>query len=728
MAEIARIALPRPVRQLFDYLVPDGTAAQPGQRVRVPFGNQTLIGMIIELNPAEPATRALKPLQGVLEDWAVLPQNTRELLLWASRYYQHPPGECVFAALPPALRKGAPATLAQTEYWRAESDNGEALPKRAHRQRELLDWLRAQPGQTSSAVRAAGFDTSLLRALEQRGLASRTLDKPGHSQTASLPDITPDTLNPEQQRLLQDLESLSDSFATHLLFGITGSGKTEVYIHYLMRRIRHAGEQNQYLVLVPEINLTPQTMARFQRYFGSRIAVWHSALNATERLQTWSRVREGEPVIVVGTRSAVLLPFTQLDTLVVDEEHDSSYKQTEGFRYSARDLAIYRGWQNDCPVILGSATPSLESLHNAHQGRFHLHRLTVRAGNAALPTMQLIDVRSRPLRGGISPPLLEAVDQTLAKGEQALLFINRRGFSPVVMCFDCGTPIDCPQCDARLTYHRHDNCLRCHHCGHQQAVPRRCGECGSDNLNPVGQGTERTETVLQEQFPQTPVLRIDRDSTRKRGQLDRMLEQVRSGEPCILVGTQMLAKGHDFPAVTLAGVLDADGGLFSSDFRGPEHLAQLLIQVGGRAGRGERAGRVLVQTCQSGHPLLLQLCEGNYLQVAESMLAERRQAGLPPASFMTAFRVESPDMDTSMALLEDLGRRARQADDRVSVMGPFPAIIARKANRFRAQLLLLHSDRPPLQRLSNRLCLYLEQRRPGRHIRWSIDVDPQSID
>ncbi len=728
MAEIARIALPRPVRQLFDYLVPEGLAVQNGQRVRIPFGNQALPGIIVELDPKDPAKRGLKPIQNALEDWPVLPEGTRELLLWAARYYQHPPGECLFAALPPALRKGASATLAQTEYWWPGEEEPDALTSRAHRQKALLQWLREHPGQPRHAIRTAGFDGSLLQALEKKGLALRTHSKPAPTEHEPLPDITPQPLNPEQQCVLESLEANSRGFNTHLLFGITGSGKTEVYIHYLMRRIRRADEPSQYLVLVPEINLTPQTMARFQRYFGSRLAVWHSALNATERLQTWSRVREGEPVIVVGTRSAVLLPFTRLDTLVVDEEHDGSYKQNEGFRYSARDLAIYRGRLSQCPVVLGSATPSLESLHNARSGRFHLHTLNVRAGNAKLPGMQLIDVRSRPLRGGVSPPLLEAVGETLAQGEQALLFINRRGFSPVVMCFDCGTPIDCPQCDARLTFHRHDNCLRCHHCGHQQAMPRRCNDCGSDNLNAVGQGTERTETVLQERFPETPVLRIDRDSTRRRGQLDRMLDQVRSGRPCILVGTQMLAKGHDFPAVTLAGVLDADGGLFSSDFRGPEHLAQLLVQVAGRAGRGERPGRVMVQTCQSGHPLLQQLCRGDYLEVAESLLRERKQAELPPASFMTAFRVESGDMDTSMMLLEDLARRARSADEGVMIMGPFPAIMARKANRFRAQLLLQHTQRPRLHRLSNRLCLYLEQLRPGRQVRWSIDVDPLNID
>ncbi|TDT37033.1 replication restart DNA helicase PriA [Halospina denitrificans] len=730
MAQTVRVALPRPVRQLFDYRVPEGMDLVPGQRIRVPLGRQRLTALVVELDPPELPNVTLKDVESPLEDWPVLPDQTRELLLWASRYYQHPPGECVFAALPPALRRGAPAELPAPEYWYPATAHTDDLSAQARRQRELLQWLIRYPGQTISTIRSAGFNRSLLKALHERDLVRMATGEDINETAAPWPPAPGVSLNDAQHEVLSSIEQNTDAFQPHLLFGITGSGKTEVYIRHLQQRLVDDPEPEsaQALVLVPEISLTPQTLARFEQHFGSRMAVWHSALNATERLQTWSRVRRGEPLILIGTRSAVLLPFSRLITVVVDEEHDSSYKQMEGFRYSARDLAIYRARQSGCPVILGSATPSLESLHNAGEGRFRLHRLTERAGSAGLPETRLIDVRSRPLEGGLSRPLIDQIETTIKAEEQVLLFINRRGFSPVVMCFECGTPIECPHCDARLTYHRFDNCLRCHHCGHQQALPRKCPECGEEALNAVGQGTEKTETVLQQRFPDTPVLRIDRDSTRRRGQLDEMLKPVREGQPCILVGTQMLAKGHDFPAVTLAGILDADGGLFSSDFRGPEHLAQLVMQVGGRSGRAAKTGRVLIQTCQSGHPMLNELCQGDYLSVAWKLLDERKAADLPPATFMTAFRVEGPSMEDSLTVLDELADKVAATAPDIPVLGPFPAIIARKAGRYRAQILLQHQQRPPLHRLTNQLCQYLEQKRLPASLRWSVDVDPQSLD
>lgn len=731
MPAIARIALPRPVRQFFDYTIPPGMTLTPGQRVQVPFGHQTLTGLVMVLEDNGQRDYPLKPVTSVLEDWPALPEETIRVLLWAARYYQHPPGECVFSALPPALRRGAPVQRPQQHFWYPAADADPVrVPAQAKKQQQLLESLMTHPGQTARALKAAGFSRPQLNSLRDKGLALESTRAPaGHASLERATEHPLNPLSPAQQSILDALLADSDGFASHLLHGITGSGKTEIYLHYLATLIERSPKAApQTLVLVPEINLTPQTLARFRRHFGARVAMWHSALNAGERLATWLRVRDGEPVVLIGTRSAVLLPFTALQTIIVDEEHDGAYKQNEGFRYSARDLAIYRARLNDCPIVLGSATPSLESLHNARSGRYHLHSLTERAGNARLPDMQLLDIRSRPLQGGLAPPLLDALKATLAAGEQALLFINRRGYAPVIMCYDCGTLHECPRCDARLTFHRRDNCLRCHHCGFQQAIPRACSSCKSDNLHPVGLGTERTETVLEQLFPDTPVLRIDRDTTSKRGQLDRMLGQVRDGAPCILVGTQMLAKGHDFPGVTLVGVLNADGGLFSSDFRGPEHLSQLLLQVSGRAGRGDRPGQVVIQTGQSDHPLLNTLIKGDYLSVADTLLQERKDADLPPASHMTALRVDAPTMEESLTLLDRLQQLATQADPDVTVMGPFPAVMARKANRHRANLLLQHPHRKPLHRLGNRLCLWLEQQKLPRHTRWFIDVDPLEIE
>ncbi|MDX1456736.1 MAG: primosomal protein N', partial [Marinobacter sp.] len=478
----------------------------------------------------------------------------------------------------------------------------------------------------------------------------------------------------------------------------------------------------QALVLVPEINLTPQTVARFRRYFGDRIAVWHSALNDSERLDTWLRVRNGEPVILIGTRSSVLLPFTALKTIIVDEEHDSSYKQGEGFRYSARDLAVYRGHLNRCPVILGSATPSLESYYNTRAGKYHLIKLEQRAGSSRPPSVRLLDVRSRPLEGGISRPAMNAIQQCLTSGQQALVFVNRRGFAPVMMCFDCGHLMECPRCDTRLTYHRRDRAMRCHHCDFQTAAQDHCPKCQSDAFKPIGQGTERTEAVLAEHFPESPVVRVDRDSTQRKGSIQSILKKVNSGAPCILVGTQMLAKGHDFPNVTLVVVVNADGGLFSVDFRAPEQLVQTLLQVSGRAGRGEVPGQVLIQTCHSDHPLLTSLCDGHYLPLADQLLGEREAGQLPPFRAMAILRAEAPTMEASLAFLDQA--RAFTATAPVQIWGPLPAVIARRADRHRAQLVMISDQRKQLGLVVSQLIQNLEELRLPTGLRWQIDVDP----
>ncbi|GGC83066.1 primosomal protein N' [Marinobacter halophilus] len=714
----ARIALNRPLRRLFDYLIPDHLELTPGQRVEVPFGRQTLTGLVVETGVQPPAGITLKPVRNILETWPALPEHTFRLLTWASDYYQHPLGECLFTALPPALRKGRPAREKPDERWQTVTAEA-ALPANAHRQVALFNTIKTAPGITSSALAQSGFSRAQIRNLQQKELITEVT-------TQQTPPITPEAelpapmLSEAQQQAAADFPVDTQSFSATLLYGITGSGKTELYLHYLKT---HLKADEQALVLVPEINLTPQTLARFRRYFGNRIQVWHSALNDGERLSTWLKIRNGDPVILIGTRSAVLLPFNHLRTIIVDEEHDSSYKQGEGFRYSGRDVAVYRAHLNQCPVILGSATPSLESWHNANQGKYTLIRLEQRAGGATLPQLELLDIRSRPLEAGLSRPALNAIKETLAKGEQALVFVNRRGFAPVVMCFDCGYLEECPRCDTRLTFHRRDRAMRCHHCDFQMAASHTCPKCQSENFKPVGQGTERTEDTLAEQFPEVPVIRVDRDSTQRKGSIQAILKKVNSGEPCILVGTQMLAKGHDFPNVTLVIAVNADGGLFSVDFRAPEQMIQTLLQVSGRAGRGDKPGKVLIQTCHSDHPLLNALCHGNYATIADQLLAERESGQLPPFRAMAILRAEADTMQNSLQLLDTLKPMATSPG--VEIWGPLPAVIARKADRHRAQLVLITDNRKHLNRLLTHLCQYLDQTKLPGSTRWMVDVDPQ---
>ncbi|BES69939.1 primosomal protein N' [Marinobacter nanhaiticus D15-8W] len=717
MIQTARIALSRPLRRLFDYQVPVGMRLTPGQRVRVPFGRQSLVGLVVETGVEPPAGIKLRPISQVLEDWPVLPPETRQLMQWAAAYYQHPLGECLFMSLPPALRRGRPATANNDLFWHAlEEATPEALPAQAHRQKALLTWLRSQPTPCSqSTIQAAGFTPDQIRNLKKRNLIEETEPQPPLAQACEkLPSLTH-----AQERAFGEIPRPELGFSATLLYGITGSGKTEIYLHYLQRYLK---QEQQALVLVPEINLTPQTVRRFNRYFGDRICMWHSALNDGERLKTWLRIRNGEPVIVIGTRSSVTLPFLSLGAIIVDEEHDTSFKQGEGFRYSARDLAVYRGHLNRCPVLLGSATPSIESYQNATTGKYRLVKLEERVGEARPPTLRLLDIRSRPLEGGLSPKAIQAIRERIERKEQVLVFVNRRGFAPVMMCFDCGHISECPRCDSRLTYHRKDRALRCHHCDYQTAAPETCPACASDAYSPVGQGTERTEDILQASFPETPIIRVDRDSTRNRGSIDRILQQVNSGESCILVGTQMLAKGHDFPNVSLVVVVNADGGLFSVDFRAPEQLIQTLLQVSGRAGRGRIPGTVLIQTCHSEHSLLNQLCTGNYLAMAEHILAERAALQLPPYRAMALLRAEATTMEESLAFLD--GAKGQLTGSDLEIWGPLPAVIARRAERHRAQLVLISNQKGPLQRQLQTLCHHLEEQKKPSSLKWQIDVDP----
>lgn len=722
MPMIAKVAVARPLRRLFDYLIPENLSVQPGQGVKIPFGHQTLSGIVISVHHAAEARSQsrLKSIERVMEG-STLPQELINSLQWAARYYQHPIGDTLVQALPPQLRHAdTPRQRPRHRHYTHHPTNQPAQ-KLGHRQRALLDWLRESDPISTQDIRAAGFSKSQLDSLVTQQLIIET----DAATPPSVPERVAIRLSPAQHQAYAEIPQ-PGHFSVSLLYGITGSGKTELYLHYLAQ----LPSDTQAMVLVPEINLTPQTLSRFQRHFGARVKTWHSNLNDTERADIWQSLRSGVPLMIVGTRSAALLPFTQLGAIIIDEEHDSSYKQQDGFRYSARDFAIYRARQLNCPVVLGSATPSLESWHNALQGRYRMIQLLERANRATPPRLELIDVRSRPLQDGLSHPMLQAIDRHLAESGQVLVFVNRRGYAPVIMCFSCGHIMECPRCDSRLTWHRAHHRLLCHHCNYQVPLPKLCPSCHEADLNPLGQGTERAEQALAERFPTIPILRVDRDTTRQRGAMHTLAERVRQGQPCVLVGTQMLAKGHDFPNITLVCVLDADNGLFSADYRAPEVLLQTLLQVAGRAGRAERAGQVLVQTRQGNHPLLQLLCHGDYAAIANHLLEERQQVSLPPSVHMATLRAESPSESATRDYLANIRSTwiTRAAASHTQLLGPVAALMQRKAGFHRFNLYLHSSSRPHLQRLLSEICDHLDSHRPPPRLRWSVDVDPLGMD
>ena len=724
---ILRIAVPSPLRQLFDYLPP---AAQPGlqqlrvgARVRVPFGRREVIGILMEVLPAGAADAAqLKEALEILDAEPALPPALLELVGWASAYYHHPLGECLSQALPAELRRGEPL-LAREQRWRL-TVAGLALPSGAMaraRQQSHAHAALLHEG-TIGAADLARLDIRRehLRALQQRGLVESFEAAAGVGPAAPVPvGEAPLVPSAEQRAAIDAVLAGLGGFTCFLLDGVTGSGKTEVYLQLLAEVIAR-GEQA--LVLIPEIGLSPQTRARFERRLAAPVAVLHSGLNDTERLAAWRLARSGRAGVVLGTRSAVFTGFHKLGLIIVDEEHDTSYKQQDGFRYSARDVAIKRAASANVPILLGSATPSLESLHNALHGRYRHLRLTERAGAAVLPAVEVVDIRHAPMTDGLAPAVLAAIGATLARAEQVLVFLNRRGFAPTLLCHDCGWIAECPRCDVRLTVHLAERRLVCHHCTHAEPLVRSCPACSSARLESRGPGTERLELALTGAFPGFPVIRIDRDTTQRKHAMRDKVAEIRQGQPSILVGTQMLAKGHHFPAVTLVVMVDLDGGLFSADVRGPERMAQLLTQVAGRAGRAGKSGQVMLQTHYPQHPLIEGLVRQSYGDFASGLLAERQAAGAPPFAYFAVIRADAKTLAEAEGLLADLAAALRGAA--VSCIGPLPAPLMRRAGLFRAQLVLSAAQRPPLHRALEQLTAAAEQHPAARRVKWSVDVDP----
>lgn len=730
---IVRVAVPSPLRRCFDYRVSESANASPpvpGVRVRVPFRNGTRVGLVMECAADSALERTrLKTVIEVLDAEALLPAESLELLRWSANYYHHPIGEVLSTTLPALLRRGRSTGTVAERRWRLSEEAWSLSPDelaRAPRQSVLLSKLRARPeGLTRDelSLQSPHWYRALTRLKRKGWVIEESSTKPLAFRAQD--DKLRIPLDTAQLEAVESVASDMERFQAFLLDGVTGSGKTEVYLS-LIEDVLSRGQQA--LVLIPEIGLTPQTVGRFEKRLNVPVSVLHSGLSDAQRLRVWLGARDGSAPVVIGTRSAVFVPLREPGLFVVDEEHDLSYKQQDGFRYSARDLAVIRGRIANVPVLLGTATPSLESLHNVELGRYKHLRLPHRAGGASAPDVSVLDVRGRVFECGLSDGLLQAIEATLAERGQTLLFLNRRGYAPVLMCHQCGWTADCTRCDAHMVYHLRAGLLRCHHCGADRPGAECCPQCGASDLRALGVGTQRVVQTLGQRFPQARIERIDRDTTRRKGALEEVLADVHAGRIDIIVGTQMLAKGHHFPNVTLVSILDADGGLFGADFRASERMAQLLVQVSGRAGRSERHGRVLIQTHHPDHPLLRVLLSQGYGKFAEAALHERRAAGLAPLASLALLRAEAASRDPGFEFLGS-ARDAAQAllEENTVVLGPVPAPMERRAGRYRAHLLVECTHRPVLHRFLAKWVPELETIKAGRRVRWSLDVDPQDM-
>jgi primosomal protein N' (replication factor Y) (superfamily II helicase) len=731
---ILRMAIDTPLRRLFDYLSPAVVPAQlqPGMRLWLPFGRRRVLGVLVEMaTDSDVPHHKLRRAYEVLDQEPVFDAALMGLLKFAAEYYRHPIGEVFAAALPGALGQGA-LLRDQHSAWRLRADaDPKSVPARATRLYALLDALADGQWRDAASLQSTHSDwRAALRDLQQKQLvetAEFAAPAVGRDSSRLEPvGLKPDlpVLGPAQQSALTHIIASLGEFKTLLLHGVTGSGKTEVYLRAIAEVLQR-GEQA--LVLAPEIALTPQLLARFAQRFGEPIAVLHSALNDSERVQAWRAARDGNARIMIGTRSAIFTALAKPGLIIVDEEHDASYKQQEGFRYSARDLAIARAQRHGIPVLLGSATPSLETLQRALQAPGDLLKLPERAGAALPPIMKLVDLRQHGSTQGLSTPVMQRIREHLDAQGQVLLYLNRRGFAPVLFCPSCGWSAPCARCDARLTVHKRAHKLICHHCGHEQPLTQECPSCHAE-VKPVGQGTERIEDTLAQIYPDAPLARIDRDSISRKGELDAVLKRIHDGEVKLLVGTQMLSKGHHFPNVTLVVILDADQGLFSTDFRGSERLAQNILQVAGRAGRGDRPGEVMIQTEYPDHPLLQKLLAEGYDGFAAAALTERQAAHWPPFSRLALIRAEANDLGKALTFLQtakQLGRALHQP--KVTLLGPAPAPMMRRAGLHRAQLLLTAATPAPLQNLLARLLPQLETHAVAKAVRWSVDVDPLEL-
>ncbi|RUR13109.1 primosomal protein N' [Legionella sp. km772] len=720
-----KVCIPNTHRDFFDYLA-GSCLPCIGARVWVPFRNQKKLGIVIDEYESSTASKALKEIVEVIDDGPLIDGDMLNLCLWIAQYYQSPLSEVIALALPKKYRLGSPCELPKTDCYQLVMPAAEALKQinsRASKQRALISWLNEQDQAITKAdLSAQGFTSSQLLPLLELGLIELSQQIKTYEPSAASKTTKILHLNPEQEAAFNTIKQQLHHYHCFLLNGVTGSGKTEVYFHTINEVLDH---HKQVLILVPEIGLTPQLLARFQERFQQKIAVIHSNLNESERQIAWQAAKENQVNIIIGTRAAIFTPMPHLGLIIIDEEHDTSFKQMDGVRYSARDTALMRAHRANIPIILGSATPSLESLYNCKQQKYTLLELPNKALTTTPLHYQIIDLRAQNLHEGLATPTLDVIKKHLANNNQVLVFINRRGFAPVVLCHQCGWIMDCKACDSHLTLHKQSRQMHCHHCGLSYRPPTQCLNCASQELIPVGVGTQRVHEYLSAYFPEVKVLRIDKDETRKKNAFAEQLGKITQGEAQLIVGTQMLAKGHHFPRLSLVVILDADAGFYNPDFRAIEHVGQLLTQVAGRAGRAEEAGEVLIQTHLPQHPLLNLLVQQGYEPFANALLDLRQEAALPPFHFLAVLRAQGKSPAAVTQLL--LATKQYLQIPSLCIMGPAPAPLARKANQYRMQLLIKSASRPALKSALTQMREWLTMNKLTTGIRWNVDVDPMDL-
>ncbi|MDB4815855.1 primosomal protein N' [Gammaproteobacteria bacterium] len=732
-SDLVEVLVPIPLMEKFSYLPPKNNTSllKQGSRVLIPFGKRTLVGVVWSFSKKDSTDkRKYRHIVEVLDEAPLLDAHSINLAEWASRYYHYPLGEIIAYFFPPSIRKGKEAKFRESKYLELTS-KGSFLQSedlaRAPIQQKLLALLKEKKEITLKSAQAFGISTTAINSLIEKGYINRFSRELSPYKKLENKKLLPSKkLNPEQKEAVKAINSAQGKNIIFLLDGITGSGKTEVYLQAIQEVVNQG---KQALILIPEIGLAPQAEERFKEYFGDRVMSFHSAKNDREKVDAWLGASRGLVDIIIGTRSSVFLPMKNLGIIIVDEEHDLSFKQMDKFRYSARDMALYRAKLEKVPVVLASATPSLETLKNAEEDKYKVLKLSKRATGASLPTFQAVDLRGKELNEGLSKELLEATHLELSKGNQVLIFLNRRGYAPSMICKVCGWISNCDRCDALMTVHKNPFKLHCHHCEAQKTYPNKCQSCDSNDFLTYGFGTERIEEFLQGHFPEAMTLRIDSDSTRKKETLNEYFNEIRKGKPMILLGTQLLAKGHHFPDVTLVGIIDADSGLFSADFRGSERVAQLMTQVSGRAGRDKKPGRVILQSYCPDHPQIEEIITGSYEGFAKKLLEERKSSKIPPFTFQAKIFAESPKSLVSRDFILNLLNRAN-VDEKVKanvrLVGPLPSVMEKKSGVYRWELSIFSASRSNLHKFLDVMQSRLYDAKASKQVRWAIDVDPLS--